>query len=179
MTWTEWLISLALILLVLRQIRGKKLTVTGLLWPVGLVVWAGFEYLGDFPSYRSDWLFAIALAVLGTALGTACGLYTSVYTREGVVMAKAGATAAALWIIGMSGRLAFGLFALHGGAQTIAEWSTRLDLHSESTWPTALILMALCEVIARTAVLYIKFRTAGASVQPTGDTLAEPAASGN
>ncbi len=50
MNWTDIAISLGLIILVLRQIRGRQLSVASLLWPVGLVLWAAFDYLGRFPA---------------------------------------------------------------------------------------------------------------------------------
>jgi hypothetical protein len=160
MKWTDWVISLGLVLLVLRQIRGRKLTLSGLLWPVALVVWACFEYLGDFPSYASDWYFALGLAATGLALGLGCGLLTEVRQDSTNVIARASIAAAALWIFGMVSRLAFGIVALHGGAQAIGRLSERLHLHGESTWPTALILMALCEVLSRTGLLLFKYRRA-------------------
>ena len=159
-SWTDWGISLGLIILVLRQIRGKPLTLISLLWPVGLVVWAGFEYLGAVPGFRSDWTFTLCLAAVGVALGLGCGFLTRVYHDDQKVIAKATAFAAALWIIGMGSRLAFGLVALNGGAEAIGRLSEQLDLHSQNTWPTALILMALCEVISRTTVLHNRYRTA-------------------
>lgn len=158
MHFTDWLISLALILLVLRQVRGRPLSLTGLLWPVGLVVWAAVEYLDGIPSERSDVLFAVGLSIAGLALGLGCGLLTQVYPEAERVMARATGPAVALWIVGMGGRLAFGVVALHGGAQAIARMSAWLDLHSAQTWPTALILMALCEVLSRTVVLMLRYR---------------------
>ena len=44
------------------------------------------------------------------------GKFTSVYADvDGVPMAKAGLIAAALWILGTGTRLAFQLYATHGG----------------------------------------------------------------
>jgi hypothetical protein len=153
------MISFGLIVLVLRQIRGKQLTPAGLLWPVGLVVWAGFEYLGAIPGYRSDGTFTVVLAAVGLLLGLGCGVLTRVYPHDRTVMARATAGAAALWIVGMASRLTFGIVALNGGAEAIGRLSEHLGLHSASTWPTALILMALCEVISRTVVLTCRYRT--------------------
>ncbi|MFL6137190.1 MAG: hypothetical protein ACJ74O_05250 [Frankiaceae bacterium] len=160
MSWTDWAISLGLILLVLRQIRGKKLTPGSLLWPVALVVWAGFEYLGGFPVHSSDRIFTGSLAAIGLALGLGCGALTRVYHDGEQVIGRATIAAAVLWIVGMASRLTFGIVALNGGAEAIGRLSERLDLHSESTWPTALILMALCEVLSRTALLLGKYRAA-------------------
>jgi hypothetical protein len=172
MNWTDWVISLGLIGLVLRQIRGKRLTRVGLLWPVGLVAWAGFEYLGDIPGHPSDWIFAGVLAVTGLSLGLGCGLLTRVYGDDRQVMARATAGAAVLWIVGMASRLAFGIVALHGGAAAIGRLSEHLGLHAPSTWPTALIGMALCEVMSRTAVLLVKFQTIAGASDRTGSRAA-------
>src|SRR5450755_1986464 len=79
MSLDDWVISLALMLVVLRQIRGRRLTIGGIVWPVALVGWAAFTYLRTIPDYYSDWLFTIALAVVGLVLGLATGLLTKVY----------------------------------------------------------------------------------------------------
>jgi hypothetical protein len=172
MSWTDWAISIGLIALVLRQLRGRQLTPSSLLWPVGLVVWAGFEYLGKFPSHTSDWLFALALSATGLALGLGCGFLTRVYADGEHVMGTATPAAAALWILGMASRLTFGIIALHGGAHAIGQLSERFHLHSADTWPTALITMALCEVLSRTTVLLLKYRKAAKLVQPAEVSLA-------
>lgn len=159
----DWLISLGLIVLVLRQIRGKQLTPVSLLWPVALVAWAAFEYLGTVPGYTSDWMFVVVLGLAGLGLGIGCGALTKVYADSKMVMAKATGAAAALWIIGMGGRLVFGLFAENGGGNAIAALSTRLGLHSSEVWATALITMSLCEVLSRTGVLLVRYRKAAAA----------------
>ena len=82
MHFSDWMVSLLLVLLVVRQVRGRRLSVAGLLWPVALVGWAGYEYLGDVPRHRSDWVFVVMLAAVGLALGIGCGLLTSVYAGE-------------------------------------------------------------------------------------------------
>lgn len=158
MGFRDWVVSLALILLVVRQVRGRRLSVVGLLWPVALVGWAGWTYLGQVPDHQSDWTFVVVLSGVGLALGTGCGLLTSVYARDAVVMARASGTAAALWVAGMASRLAFGFAVLHGGAALVSRLSERLGLHAVSTWATAFIVMALAEVVARTAVLAFKHR---------------------
>lgn len=155
---TDALVSVALILLVVRQLRGRRLTLLSLAWPVLLVAWAGVEYLGAVPPYASDRALVAGLGALGAALGVTCGLLTRVESRAGVVVARASWLAAAAWIAGMGGRLAFGLLALHGGERIIAHASVRLDLHAAGTWSTALITMALAEVAARTGVLVTRHR---------------------
>ncbi|MGH3493511.1 MAG: hypothetical protein ACRDQ1_09775, partial [Sciscionella sp.] len=69
MGWTDWLISIALILLVVRQVRGKKLGMVGLLWPVAAVVAAAVKFLGAVPAQLSDLLLVAVLGVVGLGLG--------------------------------------------------------------------------------------------------------------
>ena len=154
---TEWIISIALILVVVRQIRGRKLTLIGLLWPVPLVAWGAINYLGGVPAYAADWTFVAVDCAAGLALGVGCGLLTDVYIEDGVVKARARWLAAVLWIVGMSSRLAFGLFATNGGAEKIGELSEKLGIHSANTWASGLIAMALVEVVARSAVLFVRW----------------------
>jgi hypothetical protein len=157
MNWTDIGISLGLVVLVLRQLRGRRLSIAGLLWPVSLVLWAAFDYLGTIPGRTSDIVFTSVLAAVGLALGLGSAMLTRVYRDDDEVMVRARPAAAALWIIGMCSRLVFGIVALHGGAQAIGRLTERLDLHSVNTWSTALITMALCEVLSRTLVLGCRF----------------------
>ncbi len=161
MNWTAIGISLGLVILVLRQIRGRQLSVASLLWPVSLVLWAAFDYVGAIPDKTSDILCTTVLAAVGLALGVGCALLTRVYRENDKVMVRARPVAAGLWIVGMCSRLVFGIVALHGGAAAIGRLSQTLDLHSISTWSTALITMALCEVLSRTLVLSYRYRRAG------------------
>ncbi|QNQ91165.1 DUF1453 domain-containing protein [Corynebacterium poyangense] len=156
MSLSEGVISIGLIALVLRQLKGRELTVHGLLWPVGLVLWGVYDYFGRIPNHISDIFFVGILCLCGLLLGIGCGLLTLVYGQEGMIFAKASPTAATLWIIGMSSRLVFGIYALHGGAPTIGEISLKLQLHSQTTWANALVAMALCEVFSRTAILFVR-----------------------
>lgn len=155
---TEWIISGALIAVVIRQLRGRKLTLVGLLWPVPLVAWGAVEYLGGVPSDVADWSFIVVLIGVGLALGAGCALLTHLYREDGVIKARAGWLAAALWVAGMSARLAFGLFATSGGGATVAAWSADLGLHAAGTWASALIAMALVEVLVRSSVLFVRSR---------------------
>ena len=158
MTTTDYLISAALILVVVRQIRGKRLAGASLYVPLALVGYAAVNYLHGLPTQGNDLgLVALCLAA-GLTLGVLCGLFTLVYPDGGgVAYARATGIAAALWVVGISGRLAFGYYAEHGGGPTIARFSHAHSLTPQA-WPTALILMALAEVVSRTVVLIARSR---------------------
>lgn len=150
----DYLIDVLLIAVVVRQLRGRRLTALGLLWPVPLVIWAGAEYLHAIPTSGHDIVVVAVGAIAGLGLGAWCAALTTV-TRQpgGAVIARATGPAAALWILGMGSRLAFGLLATHGGAPAIARVSTALGITDAATWTATLLLMALTEVLARAAIL--------------------------
>ena len=156
MTTTDYLISAALILVVVRQIRGKRLAGASLYVPLALAGYAAVKYLHGLPTDGNDLELVAICLVAGLTLGVLCGLFTLVYPdASGVAYARATGIAAALWVVGISGRLAFGYYAEHGGGPTIARFSHAHSLTPQA-WPTALILMALAEVVSRTAVLIVR-----------------------
>jgi hypothetical protein len=154
MSITDYLISAGLILLVVRQLRGRRITTFNLLLPLGIVVYAGQSYLHGLPTGGNDLALVGGGIALGALLGTLCGLFTSVRPdAEGRPFAKAGWVAGGLWIVGVGSRLAFELYATHGGGASIAHFSASHGITSVDAWGTALILMAFAEVLGRTAVL--------------------------
>jgi hypothetical protein len=158
MTFSDYLIDITLIALVLVQIRSRRLTVKALVLPLGLVSYVAYEYLRGVPSSHNDLFLVVGAAVVGATLGGLAGRFTSV-TRaaDGSVWAKAGAAAATLWILGTGGRLAFQLYASHGGGSSIAHFSAAHGITSATAWTAALILMALSEATMRTGVLGWRF----------------------
>ena len=158
MTISDYLIDITLISLVLIQIRARRLTVKALLLPLGLVAYVAFEYLRGVPTAHNDLFLIVGAAVVGATLGGLAGRFTSVTkAADGSVWAKAGLAAAALWILGTGGRLAFQLYASHGGGPAIAHFSATHGITSVTAWTAMLILMALSEATTRTAVLGWRF----------------------
>jgi hypothetical protein len=149
----DYVFPLLLILSVLRQIRGKHLTWFQLVWPIGLVVWAAAEYVRGFPATTADLVLVGTATVLGAGLGALAGRYTAIYRRtDGALMARATLATVVLWTLGTVARLAFGLYAEHGGGPTITRFSAAHGL-AISAWAAALTLMALAEVLGRTTTL--------------------------
>jgi hypothetical protein len=164
MTFSDYLLDSLLIGIVVLQIRGRRLTLRSLLLPVGIVAYVAFNYLRGIPTAGNDVLLVGLATIAGTGLGLLCGLFTDV--REGPggsPFAKAGLVAAALWVAGVGTRLAFQLYATHGGGGAIARFSAAHAITSSQAWVAALILMAMGEALARTAVLaYRGYRVAPA-----------------
>jgi hypothetical protein len=154
MTFTDYLIDITLIGIVLFQIRGRRLTTRALLLPVGLVSYVAVTYLKSVPTAGNDLFLEVGSAAIGALLGGLAGYFTSVTAdREGIPVAKAGLVAAALWILGTGGRLAFQVYASHGGGSAIERFSVAHSITSVEAWTSALILMALSEAVVRTGIL--------------------------
>ena len=147
-----------LVLVVVFQIRGRTLSIRQLLLPVAIVAYFAIDYLKTFPTAGNDVPMEVAGALLGGVLGIACGLTTTVEARcDGIPVAKAGALAASFWLFGMCGRLFFQIWVEHGGgAATVGGFSAANGITAGAAWVDCLVLMALAEVLGRTAVLAAK-----------------------
>jgi len=169
MTLTDYVIDLALIGIVVLQVRGRKLTRRTLLLPVVLTGWAALTYLHSIPTAGNDLTLVAVCAAAGVILGTAAGAFTRVTAGvDGSPVAKAGLAAAVLWVVGVGFRFAFQLYATHGGAAAIGRFSAHHAITSGQAWVAALVLMAIGEALARTAVV------AARAYLPTPHTSAGP-----
>ena len=159
MSVEDYALNLLLVAVVIRQIRGKKLTVLGLLWPVGLVALAAAKYLRSIPTAGNDLALVLGGALVGAALGTLCAVFTRIHRLpDDTLLAKATGVAAALWIVGVGARMGFALFAEDGGGPAIGRFSTAHHITGAAAWTACLILMALAEVVGRTGVLALRSR---------------------
>ena len=87
---------------------------------------------------------------------------------DGTAFAKAGLTAAVLWVLGIGARMAFSLWLSNGGRPAVERFSTLHHITSGEAWVAAFILMALAEVASRTGVLYLKAVRTGAGIPRGG-----------
>jgi hypothetical protein len=157
MTLSDYILDLALIGVVVLQIRGRRLTLRSLLWPLIIVAIVAGQFLHSIPTSGNDLVLIIGCAAVGALLGGLCAAFTSVTLHDdGTPFAKAGVAAAALWVLGVGMRLAFQLYATHGGADAIGRFSFAHHislLGNSDAWVAALILMAIGEAVVRSAVL--------------------------
>jgi hypothetical protein len=176
MTTTDWIIDIALVLIVFRQLREERMTARTVILPLGLMAWAGFTYLRAVPTAGNDLGLIALIAGIGVIFGLAGGLLTRVRTRaDGHVYIKATWAAAALWVVSMGARMSFAIWAASaaGGAH-VAAFSAAHDITSGQAWVTALILMAFGEVIVRLGTIII--RGARRSARPAGTATGRPVA---
>jgi hypothetical protein len=156
MTLTDWIIDIALLLLVVLQLRGRRLGLVQLLLPVLLVGVAFAEYAQPLPTTSNGaWLVA-AGPVVGAALGVAAGALTRVWGVAGRPFARATIAAAALWVLGMGFRLGFQVWAhSSAGVAHLQSFGVAHQVQA-SAWVNALLFMAIAEVLGRTLVLFVR-----------------------
>ncbi|MFE3164525.1 hypothetical protein [Streptomyces sp. NPDC059224] len=160
MTISDWIIDVALILVVIRQMREERLTAFRLLLPLGLITWVATSYLHDIPTAGNDLVLTGAFAGIGIACGVAGGLLTRVRFADGHVRVKATLGAAALWVLSMGFRLGFAVWTSHSSGETrIARFSAAHDITSAQAWVAALVLMAVSEVVVRLGIIVLRGRT--------------------
>jgi hypothetical protein len=157
MTTTDWIIDIALILVVLRQLREERLTGRTVVLPLALMAWAGFTYLHAIPTAGHDLVLIGLFTLVGVAFGAIGGLLTRVRYQAGNAYIKATASAAALWVLSMGFRMAFAVWSTTGsGSAHLTSFSVTHDITSGQAWVTALILMAFGEVIVRLGTIIIR-----------------------
>jgi hypothetical protein len=157
MTTTDWFIDLALLLIVLRQLREERLTTRTILLPLGMIAWAASNYLTNIPTAGNDLLLAVIFAATGVVLGLAGGLLTRVRHADGHVLIKASRGAAALWVISMGFRLGFAVWSTHAsGAAHLTSFSAAHHITSGQAWVVALLLMAVGEVVVRLGTIIVR-----------------------
>lgn len=155
MTSTDYIIDIGLVALVLLQVRGRRLSAFTLLMPLVVVAWAISTYLKTIPTAGNDLVLIGVATAAGLVLGALCGVFTSVWRdSSGQLMAKAGLLAALFWVLGVGTRLAFQLYATNGGGLSIEHFMVAHDITNVQAWTAALILMALAEVLARSALIW-------------------------
>ena len=158
MTLTDYLINGIFVIVVLRQVRERRLDARSVIAPLALVVFVATHYVHTIPTRGGDLDLVGALTGLGLALGVLCGFTTHVRADEaGSRFARVGWVAAGFLVAGISARMVF-VFALqHGAGPAIRHFSIVHHIGAPA-WPLALVAMALCEVTARIVVVQLRAR---------------------
>jgi hypothetical protein len=170
MTTTDWLIDIALILIVVRQMREERLTWRFVAIPVAIVYFVAKNYLHTLPTAGNDVALIAGCLALGSLLGLAGGLLTRVRGENGNAFIQAGPAAASLWIASMTARLGFIVWITHSsGEATLARFSIAHHITGADVWQTALVLLALSEVIVRIGTVVVRALLARNAAPETAD----------
>ena len=157
MTFTDYLINSALVLLVLIQLKERPLTTRTLVRPLVILGIAVASYFQGIPTAGNDLVLVGVLALLGGTIGVLSGKAVMMHRdTDGQVVARAGWASAVYWVLGMGSRFAFLIWINNGGHATIASFSAAHSITSGEAWTAALLGMAVFEVLGRTAVLALR-----------------------
>ncbi len=159
MSPTDYLIDSALVLLVLLQIKERKLTTQAIIRPIVIVGIAVANYFHHIPTAGNDLVLISVLALTGLSIGVASAL--AVHMRrgdDGAVLARAGWASAFFWVLGMGSRFAFLVWISHGGSSSIASFSAAHSITSGAAWTDALLSMAVLEVLGRSLTMALRRR---------------------
>ena len=157
MTTTDWIIDIALVLIVFRQLREEAISKATFIVPLAMISFAAKNYLHGIPTAGNDLVLIAVIAGAGAVFGLAGGLLTRVRMLNGRAHIKATAGAAALWVASMGFRLGFAVWSTHpSGAAHLARFSIDHDITTGQAWVTALILMAIGEVVIRLGTIAIR-----------------------
>ncbi|MEY9858975.1 hypothetical protein ABH935_004602 [Catenulispora sp. GAS73] len=157
MTTSDWIVDIALVLIVFRQLREERITKATFIVPLAMITWAASQYLHAIPTAGNDLALIGLFTGVGVVFGLFGGLLTRVRIREGRPHIKATAGAAALWVLSMGFRLAFAVWSSHpSGERHLADFSVTHHITSGQAWVDALILMALAEVVVRLSTIAVR-----------------------
>ncbi len=164
MTNTDYLIDSLLVLLVLLQIKERKLTSRQLIRPLVILGVAVATYLHGIPTQGNDLPLVGVFAVVGGLIGVASGV-TVIMNRspDGAVTFRSGWRSGLFWVLGMGSRFAFVVWMTHGGVHAISRFSGSHQITSAEAWTAALLAMAVFEVCGRTATMALRWRGIDAS----------------
>lgn len=150
MTNTDWIIDIALVLIVFRQLREEAISKATFLIPIAMISFAAKNYLHSIPTAGNDLALIALFTGVGVVFGLLGGLMTRVRAKQGRIYIKATAGAAGLWVASMGFRLGFAVWSSHPSGQAhLVSFSTTHHITTGQAWVTALILMAFGEVIVR------------------------------
>ncbi len=164
MNTTDYLIDSLLVLLVVLQIRDRRLTSRQLIRPLVILGVAVMSYLHGVPTQGNDLPLVMVFAVIGGLIGLASGVTVIMHRKpDGSVNFRSGWSSACFWVLGMGSRFAFAYWTTHGGMHAISRFSASHQITSAEAWTVALLAMAVFEVCGRTATMAMRWRAMDAS----------------
>lgn len=153
MTFSDYLLDTVLVLLVVRQIRECRWDLRAVVLPLAVTAYVAYDYLHTVPTSGDNLLLIGVLTAVGIAFGVVSGLTTRVRADGGrYALVRAGWVAAGAWVVSMSARFGFAVWATHGGAPALGRFTVEHHL-SPDVWTAALVLMALGEVVTRVGLV--------------------------
>ena len=167
MKTSDYLLYTGLFIAILAtQLGTRRPDAKRLLLPVAIVAGVGFKYLRTMPSGTTPRLLEIAGAAVWLLFGL--GAVALIKVRrdgaDGRLITIAGWPYAALWTLALALRIGFAYGSTHQFKTQIARFS--IDHHVPAdTYGTAFVLMVLTMIVVRTAGVYLRAKTVGATIE--------------
>ena len=166
-----------LVLLVLLQIKERKLTSRQLIRPLVILGVAVANYLHGIPDTGKRPAAGRVFAVVGGLIGVASGVTVIMHRKaDGAVTFRSGWRSGLFWVLGMGSRFAFVYWSTHGGVMRSHASVPAIRSPSAEAWTAALLAMAVFEVCGRTATMALRWR--GIDAGPSQPWLRTSSASG-
>lgn len=156
----DYILDAVLLLTVILQFKGQRMTIRYLLFPIAIVLYFLFTYLKSVPTGGNDLYLICGGMALGLMFGVGSGVFTQVYLNEKGIYAKAGLLAAAFWTTGVVLRTVFSLYATDGGPsadKTIGHLMSSYSITSSNAIVACLLLMVLVEVGSRQLIIGTRY----------------------
>jgi hypothetical protein len=140
------------------QLGRHQLTLRRMILPLLIVAGIGYKYLQGIPTAGGDLDFEIICALAGVA----CGLLAAGMVRldrealSGRIITVAGTGYAAVWLVVLGGRLAFGWGASNIWQHQVMQFSMDHAITGSAAWTAAFVLMALAMVGTRTVTVGLR-----------------------
>jgi hypothetical protein len=171
MNATEVIIFAGLAALIIGTQMGRHpVTLRRFVVPLAAAAFVAWHYLQTIPTVGGDLDFELALTIAGVALGVLAGSLIKVDRDQqtGKLVLEAGLAYAALWIVTLGGRLAFGWAATNLWSQQIGQFSVQHQITGSAAWTAAFVLSALAMIVARTVVVGARVLIADGRLTPVG-----------
>jgi len=157
MTLSDYLLDIALIAVVFRQVRESRFSPKMMVLPLVISAVVANQYLHGIPTAGNDLVLIASFAAVGVLFGVISALATRIrHDEDGHALVRAGWISAGTWVLSMGFRLGFGIWASHGGATQLAHFSASHDITTGTAWTAALVLMAIGEVVVRTGLIWLR-----------------------
>jgi hypothetical protein len=162
MTIFDYALGLAMLALVMWNMRRQELTDRKLLRPLLIAAGICAAFLHGVPTTGADGVLVGLGVLVGAGFGAVGGLATRVARdASGRIMASATPLAVIVTAAAFAGRMGFAVAATNGLGPAIGRFSAHVGIHSAQAWVAALVLMAAADLVTRALILWQRRATAG------------------
>lgn len=169
MSTTEIAVLVAVgIVLIVSQVRTRRLGLRMLVMPVGAACWLGYDYVYGAPTLANDLYLYVIAGTLGGGIGLLGGALAELRREPGtgMLLVRGSWVYAGLLVALLGGRLAFAWAVNNVWRTQVIQFCIDHQITGQTAIVAALMLMIVATIGARTAV--VVGRAALVSTRPIG-----------